>query len=71
MKTDAEGAILLNDTEKEIVIKGLKLMSLFCDSRLGCKDCPFFTGKSGEACELKSYLPCAWTIPDEFKRCES
>ena len=70
MKTDPEGAVVLNDTEKDIVIQGLRLMSLYCDSRLGCRGCPFFlpdAEPNAAHCEFKNFLPCAWTIPEEFE----
>ena len=72
MKTDPEGAVVLNDTEKDIVIQGLRLMSLYCDSRLGCNSCPFFTSIHEQygvtlTCEFKNYLPCAWTIPEKWQ----
>lgn len=68
MKFDAEGKVVFNETEKETVIEGLKLMAFYCDSGLGCGECPFFNPMlKARQCELNHFLPCAWTIPDTFE----
>lgn len=68
MTFDAEKNVILNDTEKQTILDGLKLLSLFCDNLTGCRHCPFFNSDDlTHACELKSWMPCAWTIPDEWK----
>lgn len=73
MNTNAEGAVMLNETEKETVLQGLRLMSVYCETRLGCAGCPFYLGyeiqkDGGTACELKNYLPCGWTLPDKWTK---
>lgn len=71
MDFNINGEVELDKTEKEIVLKGLKLVTTYCDTRLGCAGCPFYLGyencKQGATyCELKSSLPCAWVIPDKW-----
>lgn len=68
MNFDAEQNVILNETEKQTILEGLKLISLFCNNLTGCRECPFFDpDETPRGCELKSWMPCAWTIPDEWK----
>lgn len=71
MDFNINGECELNQTEQETVINGLKLLVLYCDSKIGCAGCPFFLGfkarnEGGDYCELKR-MPCLWDIPDTMQ----
>lgn len=65
MRTDAEGQLELNETEKTEILEGLSLLSLYCESKLGCRGCPFVNDPFG--CGLKNFMPCCWTIPTTWQ----
>lgn len=72
MDFNINGECELNQTEQEVVKKGLKLLSLYCSSKLGCAGCPFYLGyeiykEGGDYCEFKRGLPCLWDIPDTMQ----
>lgn len=72
MIVDCEGNVELDKNEQATVLEGLRMLSLFCESNLGCNGCPFDRGellaRSGVVrCELRSH-PCAWDIPDKWEK---
>ena len=73
MKINPEGDVVLTDTEKETILEGARLLSLYCENLTGCKACPFNKVKFTDddikirACECREYLPCCWTIPEKWQ----
>ena len=72
MKTNPEGEIVLSDTEKETILQGMRLLSIYCENLTGCAKCPFnktveYTDAATH-CELRNYLPCCWTIPEKWQK---
>ena len=73
MQTNPEGEIVLTETEKQIILEGARLLSLYCESLDGCAACPFMRERLIDdahnpvrTCECKEYLPCCWTIPETW-----
>lgn len=73
MQTNPEGEIVLTETEKQIILEGARLLSLYCESLDGCAACPFMSERfiddncAVRSCEFsKGYLPCCWTIPETW-----
>ena len=74
MKINPEGDVVLTDTEKDIILQGARLLSMYCENLTGCKSCPFnkvkYTdneGNTAKYCECREYLPCCWTIPEKWQ----
>lgn len=75
MQTNPEGEIVLTETEKQIILEGARLLSLYCESLDGCAKCPFmsvsfidYNGNEARSCECKKFLPCCWEIPETWSK---
>lgn len=73
MQTNPEGEIVLTETEKQIILEGARLLSVYCENLAGCLKCPFMkvnfiddNGNVIRSCECRNYLPCCWTIPETW-----
>lgn len=65
MRTNPEGDVILTETEQQTILEGMRLLSLYCENLTGCQECPFCVDNG---CDLKSWLPCAWTIPERWDK---
>lgn len=75
MLTNPEGEIVLTETEKQIILEGMRLLSVYCETLTGCASCPFMcerfvddNGNVARSCECKESLPCCWTIPETWSK---
>ena len=69
---EINGHVELTAEEKKTAIAGLKIVEEYCESSLGCNNCPFLglmpTKEEGNylrSCML-SVRPCGWTIPQQW-----
>ena len=75
MRTNADGEVILSETEQQTILEGMRLLSIYCENLTGCRECPFMRvkaiddeGNKTRACECKSFMPCCWTIPDKWEK---
>lgn len=75
MRTNADGEVILSETEQQTILEGMRLLSVYCENLTGCRECPFMrvkfiddAGNKTRACECKSFMPCCWTIPDNWQK---
>ncbi len=69
---EIDGTVELTAEEKTKAIEGMRIMMEYCESSLGCNDCPFLElapttteGVFARSCML-SVRPCGWTIPQQW-----
>ena len=74
MRNNAEGDVILTDTEKQTILEGMRLLSVYCENLAGCLKCPFMkvnfiddNGNVTRACECRNYLPCVWDVPEKWE----
>ena len=74
MRNNAEGDVILTDTEKQTILEGMRLLSVYCENLAGCLKCPFMkvnfiddNGNVTRACECRNYLPCCWDVPEKWE----
>lgn len=65
---EIDGTVELTAEEKKTAIEGMRIMMEYCESSLGCNNCPFVglmpPPSSQRYCTL-SVRPCGWTIPQQ------
>lgn len=66
---EIDGTVELTAEEKTKAIEGMRIMMEYCESSLGCNNCPFLglmpPPNSQRYC-LLSVRPCGWTIPQQW-----
>ena len=69
---EIDGTVELTAEEKNKAIEGMRIMMEYCESSLGCNNCPFlgqmansYGDAVGRYCML-SVRPCGWTIPQQW-----
>lgn len=75
MTINPEGDVVLSENEKQTILEGMRLLSIYCENLTGCNACPFMCekfidteGNKIRACECREYLPACWSIPDTWTK---
>lgn len=69
---EINGHVELTAEEKKTAIAGLKIVEEYCESALGCNECPFLglMPTPNEEIFVRSCMlsvrPCGWTLPQQW-----
>lgn len=75
MQINPENDVILTEAEKQTILEGARLLSVYCENLTGCLKCPFRTPRTIDendnviyGCECRSFLPCCWSVPEKWQK---